>query len=224
MALAGTGPPAPDGASSRSCPRNCKQVAHRFTAASIRRGIAEGSRAGRAGVLGPLGRLVFIRRGLGRLERCATTREPGDLPSDICFNHAGRGAPAKESDDQLSKSCLHGFPPIRFSPIRGGAAMTALAGAGPHVAGDPLAAADPQGALRAALLGQVDPALRAEEILLGWLLRLADGVDPAVAAGHVMEAVDRGALRNGRLLDLLAEVASWPASRLARLEPGGKRH
>ena len=103
-------------------------------------------------------------------------------------------------------------------------AMTALAGAGPHVAGDPLAAADPQGALRAALLGQVDPALRAEEILLGWLLRLADGVDPAVAAGHVMEAVDRGALRNGRLLDLLAEVASWPASRLARLEPGGKRH
>lgn len=84
--------------------------------------------------------------------------------------------------------------------------------------GDPLAGADPQGSLRAALDGHLDPAMRAEEILLGWLLRLADGTDPAIAAGRVLAALDRKTLRNDRLLGLLAEVASWPASRLARLE------
>jgi hypothetical protein len=95
-----------------------------------------------------------------------------------------------------------------------------------HPSTDPLAAADPEGALRAALVtgdGAAPGAApaRSEEILLSWLLGLAEGLDPAAAAACIVAAVDAAAIRNDRLLGLLAEVARWPAPRLARLK---RRH
>jgi len=89
------------------------------------------------------------------------------------------------------------------------------------VTADPLAAEDPQGALRAALAGAFDPTTPAEDVMLGWLLRLPEPLDPAVAARQVIAAANTAPVANLRLLALLAEVARWPTARLRRL--GGLR-
>jgi hypothetical protein len=80
---------------------------------------------------------------------------------------------------------------------------------------------DPQRRLRIALSGCADPAIRPEDLLLDWLIGLADGLDPAAAAQRLVAAADPETTRNDRLLSLLAEVAQWPLLRLARL--GGAR-
>ena len=85
------------------------------------------------------------------------------------------------------------------------------------VAGDKLAAEDPQGALRMALAGELDPAIPPEDMVLSWLLRLPDGLDPAVAARRVLAAAGTSTLGNEPLRALLVEIARWPAPRLARL-------
>lgn len=86
----------------------------------------------------------------------------------------------------------------------------------PASAGDPLAVEDPQGALRMALSRRCEPAA-AEDVLLAWLLRLPDGVDPACAADRLLGGAEAGRYSNQRLLALLAEVARWPMRRLGRL-------
>lgn len=115
--------------------------------------------------------------------------------------------------------------PVRSVPpavpsFPGGSVPGAAAAAGAHPA-DPLDLDDPQRRLRSALSGCVDPTVRPEDLLLDWLIGLADGIDPAAAAGRVVAAVDPQTTRNDRLLSLLAEVAQWPLTRLARL--GGAR-
>jgi hypothetical protein len=85
------------------------------------------------------------------------------------------------------------------------------------VAGDKLAAEDPQGALRMALAGEFDPTIPPEDMVLSWLLRLPGELDPAIAARHVIATADSSSVANPRLLTLLAEVASWPAARLRQL-------
>lgn len=83
--------------------------------------------------------------------------------------------------------------------------------------GDPLAAEDPQGAMRAALAGAFDPTIPPEDMVLGWVLRLPETLDPAIAARQVIAAASAASVANLRLLALLAEVASWPTVRLRRL-------
>lgn len=82
---------------------------------------------------------------------------------------------------------------------------------------DPLAAEDPQGALRLALAGGLDPSIPPEDVVLSWLLRLPEGLDPAIAARHVIATAGAGTLGAEALRTLLIEVARWPASRLAHL-------
>lgn len=84
-------------------------------------------------------------------------------------------------------------------------------------AADPLAREDPQGVLRLALAERCEPGV-AEDVLLAWLLRLPDGVDPARAAGRLLAGAEPGRAGNQRLLALLAEVACWPMRRLGRLQ------
>lgn len=81
---------------------------------------------------------------------------------------------------------------------------------------DPLDRDDPQGALRSALAGELDPTIAPEDIVLGWLLRLPAALDPAGAAARVIVAGSAPA-RNERLLALLMEVARWPRHRLVPL-------
>jgi hypothetical protein len=85
------------------------------------------------------------------------------------------------------------------------------------VAGDKLAAEDPEGALRMALAGEIDPTIPPQDMVLSWLLRLPGGLDPAAAARRVIAATDPSSVANPRLLTILAEVARWPAVRLRRL-------
>lgn len=97
---------------------------------------------------------------------------------------------------------------------------------------DALALDDPDGALRSALGAARDPAVAPEDIVLCWLLRLSDNVDPACAAGRILAAIaappgDPPGDPSGdplgdppgdhRLTGLLAEVARWPAGRLRTL-------
>jgi hypothetical protein len=89
-------------------------------------------------------------------------------------------------------------------------------------AGDKLAAEDPQGALRAALAGELDPTISPADMVLSWLLRLPGGLDPATAARHVIAAAGSAAPGNEPLLALLVEVARWPAQRLARFGRRGR--
>jgi len=91
------------------------------------------------------------------------------------------------------------------------------------VAGDKLAMEDPQGALRTALAGELDPTVPPEDMVLSWLLRLPGGLDPAMAAQHVIAAAGPASVANPRLLTVLAEVARWPAARLRRLGRARKR-
>jgi len=86
---------------------------------------------------------------------------------------------------------------------------------------DALALDDPDGALRSALDGGIDPAIAPEDIVLCWLLRLPATRDPAGAAARVI-AGRAAPARNDRLLALLMEVARWPLDRLARLR-GARR-
>lgn len=88
---------------------------------------------------------------------------------------------------------------------------------------DSLAQDDPHGALRIALSALADPAIRPEDLLLDWLIGLADAVDPAGAARRIVAVADLETVRNDRLLSLLAQVAQWPLPRLARLDAAGAR-
>jgi hypothetical protein len=85
------------------------------------------------------------------------------------------------------------------------------------VAADELAAEDPQGDLRMALAGGLDPAIPPEDMVLSWLLRLPDGIDPATAARHVIATAGTATPGAEALRTLLVEVARWPAPRLAHL-------
>lgn len=85
---------------------------------------------------------------------------------------------------------------------------------------DALALDDPDGALRSALCAARDPAVAPEDIVLCWLLRLSDNVDPAGAAARVI-AGRAGSVRNERLFELLTQVAKWPLHRLAPLRCPG---
>lgn len=87
----------------------------------------------------------------------------------------------------------------------------------PPAADDPLAADDPCGALRRGLLAPADPLLPAEDMVLAWLLHLSADIDPAHAAGRILDAVAATAAApaaDQRLTRLLAEIACWPAARL----------
>jgi len=81
---------------------------------------------------------------------------------------------------------------------------------------DPLALDDPEGTLRCALSAELDPLVAPEDVLLAWLLRLPDRLDPARAAARVIAGSARP-VQNQRLLDLLSEVAAWPPARLLPL-------
>ena len=88
----------------------------------------------------------------------------------------------------------------------------------PGGAGDPLALEDPEGTMRYALAGRDPPGTPAEDVLLAWVLRLPDGVEPARAALRLLAGAEQSG--NQRLRSLLAEVARWPRRRLARLRQG----
>ena len=82
---------------------------------------------------------------------------------------------------------------------------------------DPLAAEDPQGVLRQILAAPVDPLLAAEDVVLAWLLRLPDDIDPAYAAGRILAVIAAdppGLPADDRLSCLLSEIARWPTDRL----------
>lgn len=81
---------------------------------------------------------------------------------------------------------------------------------------DPLAEHDPEGAVRAALIAPPDPHYAPEDVVLAWLLRLPDRIDPALAAAEIL-AARSGADSNPPLRRLLAEVAAWPRDRLRSL-------
>ncbi|WP_159711388.1 hypothetical protein [Geminicoccus flavidas] len=74
----------------------------------------------------------------------------------------------------------------------------------------PAELADPSGLLRAALAH--DQGHPPREILLAWLMSLAPGTDPARAARAMLP--DRADVP-GSIGAELAEVARWPAERLA---------
>lgn len=180
----------------------------------------------------------------GRPERRATTREPGDLPPRTRTNPGRAGRTGGGSRHDVASPCLHGDAAQRAArrPLLG-SARRGPAMSGPLIdpsrpirpagslpakdpraedppAEDPLAADDPHGAVRAALAAPLGGAPAAAEILLAWLLGLADGLDPALAAARIVGAVDRATIRNDRLLGLLAEVAAWPSCRLSPLRHG----
>ena len=71
--------------------------------------------------------------------------------------------------------------------------------------------ADPDGLLRAALLD--DQGYPVRDILLAWLLSLSPGIDPARAARTILPS-DAGL--PGSIGGELAEIARWPAARLAQ--------
>jgi len=77
---------------------------------------------------------------------------------------------------------------------------------------------DPSAALRRLLALDDPPAGLAEDALLGWLIALPGGVDPADAARELAERPELSA-RGGetaRLRGLLREVSHYPAAALSR--------
>ncbi len=85
---------------------------------------------------------------------------------------------------------------------------------------------DPGGLIKQALdMGPEFPG-PAEDIMMAWMLRLAEGSDPAAAAGRLLEAyaIASGPLPPGpcgRIVELLRQTAGCPQEHLAR--PPGRR-
>lgn len=87
-----------------------------------------------------------------------------------------------------------------------------------HTGGDALHRLDPRACLQALCAHPDAPRGVAEDALLGWLIALPDGVDPADAARELSDhRMFRGTgPEGGRLRALLREVAAHPAHSLSR--------
>jgi hypothetical protein len=85
---------------------------------------------------------------------------------------------------------------------------------------------DPQGLIAAVLHDRVETVhpSQANDCLLGWVMDLPDGVDPAAAAAQLLADAPPPRTETARqLIALLSETAGWSRSRLDRRLPRRRR-